>query len=392
MSMQRKRGQGGYSMVEMMIAMAITTAMIAIIFSMIEEAMTLSLFVESHNDLTTMSQKALNTVQTEVLQSRLVFFEDAIGTPYRQKIDPLLTLCGTTAPCASSSWKLKPVTGNQLPALDPAPTLAPDPAGTRYTGNSVLVARQLQPVSIAVIADPGDPVNFPALTFFADRYRFEYFYLTFHNTPSHKFFRNGDHILDFWQVRSVEYADYFQLANATGNMTLRQRQDLSTKLRSAVAGAPNLQVAWNPGDPYSTAFWTIDNNLDFGAAPTNAVPLGNNFAITLASGGSLLPALIGGRIGGKMDYSVAYIIRPDPDPYVRLLNGTPLNDTKTNGRNPLPLFAENAGSLPNDCGLEVKVAGPQGARQVMTRLVLYSNYRASRVDSTEAFVITSFNR
>jgi prepilin-type N-terminal cleavage/methylation domain-containing protein len=385
-SIAQRARQRGYSIVELMIAMAVTTVLMAVVFSMMEEAVTLSLFVESHNDLTTMSQKALNSLQTEILQSKLVFLEDAIGTGYRTQIETLLTDCGNTVPCASSLWKLKPVLGTQLPGADPSLTLAPDPAGTRYTGNAVLIARQLQPVPISINADTA---NYPAFTFWADRYRFEYFYLTYHGTPTHRSFRNGDHILDMWQVRTIEYADYSQLANATVNMSANQLIDLSTKLR--VPAGPNLQTAWNPGQPIASAFYTIPASLTFGAALAtfsfqSAAP--ND----LVSGSSLLPALSGGRIGGKMDYTVAYLKGVTGTPPSQLLDGVPQNETGTAGRNPLPQYAQFAASLPVDCGLEVKVVGQSGARQVLARLVMYSNYRVTRVDSTEAFVISSFTR
>jgi len=394
--------QRGHSLIEMLIAMAIITVIIAVVFSMIEETTTVSLFIESHNDLTTMSQKALNAVQTEVLQSRQIFLEDAIGTAYRTSLQALLTDCGTTAPCASSLWKLQPVAGTQLPGNDPALTLAPDPVSTRYTGNALLIARQLSPIAIAIAA--GTPIaTYPAFTFFADRYRFEYFYLANHGTPSHRSFRNGDHILDMWQVRTIEYADYSQLANATSNMSSTQLADLSTKLRATAAlpagtiisgpNPPNLKTAWSPRQPIASAFYTIDAPLTFTAGPIATFNFTSATPNDLATGSSMLPAMLGGRIGGKMDYTVAYVLnRTAVPPSSRLLSGVPLNDQGTDGRNPLPQYAQLAPSLPLDCGLEVKVVGLAGARQVLARLVMYANYRVTRVDSTEASVISSFTR
>jgi hypothetical protein len=377
-----------------MIAMAITTTMIIIIFSMIEEAMTLSLFIESHNDLTTMSQRALNTIQTEMLQGRQLFRENALGTPYRTAIQALLPAC--VYPCASTVWRLPPVANTQLPDVDPAPTLAPDPAGTAYTGNSLLIARQLQPIAVPVIADPGNAASFPAFTFFADRYRFEFFYLTKRGSMSHRFFRNGDHIADLYQVRTIEYADYFQLAFSTANMSAAQKTDLGKKLRGLIAGSPAiLKTAWNPGQAIGNAFWDVDQDLLFPNSGLKTTFAFDSSAVVasggdLATGGTLLPALLAGRIGGKMDYTVGYVLNQNPDPTIRLLSSVPLNDLRTNGRNPLPLYAQVAATLPLDCGFEVKICGPSGSRQVMTRLVMYSNYRASRVDSAEAFVISSF--
>ena len=395
---KRKTAQGGYSLVETMIAMAITTVMIVIIFSMIEEAMTLSLFVESHNDLSSMSQRALNAIQTEVLQSRQIFREDGgVGTAYRTAIQAPGLLPACVYPCASSIWRLPPVAATRLADIDPAATLAPDPAGTSFTGNALLLARQLIPLQVPVIADPGNAVSFPAFTFYADRYRFEYFYLTKRGSPSHRTFRNGDHIADLYQVRTIEYADYFQLANATANMSAAQKTDLGSKLRGLIAGAPSLlKTAWNPGQAIGAAFWNVDRDLIFppaGQLTTFAFDSSQAAASggDLASGGSLMPALLAGRIGGKMDYTVAYVLNQDPSPDIRLLSSVPQNELRTNGRNPMPQYGQIAATLPLDCGLEVKIAGPTGSRQILTRLVMYSNYRASKVDSAEAFVITSFS-
>jgi hypothetical protein len=40
-------------------------------------------------------------------------------------------------------------------------------------------------------------------------------------------------------------------------------------------------------------------------------------------------------------------------------------------------------------GLEVKVAGPAGNRQVMTRIVLMSHYGVKSYESQQGFVITA---
>jgi hypothetical protein len=355
-----RRSERGLSLIEMLVTLAISVTVIAVVMTIIEEAMKMSLFVESHNDLAVMSQRPVNIIQKEVLQSRTIFGEDAIGTPYRTRIETLLTAAGTPD-----------VPGSVLPVVNGLGVLAPDTGGVRTTGNCMLVARQLSPVQVTVPADASDPVSFPALTFMADRYQFEFFYLTRNTTRK---FRGGDYSLDLFRYRSIPYADYFQLSGVTTNLSTTQRTTLATNIKAAAG--PNLQIAWNPGQDILNSFYTIDANLAFPAA---SLITANTTLLTMQDNVTLLPELLKGRISGKMDYTIAYRIGTAP--------GT--NLPGLSGLNAVPTYFQVATGTPLDCGFEVKVVGTQGFRRVLTRLVLYSNYGVSRFDSQEGFVITS---
>jgi hypothetical protein len=354
----RRGSQRGLSLAEMLVTLAISVTVITVVMTIIEEAMKMSLFVESHNDLAVMSQRPINSIQKDLLQQRAVFGEDISGTDgthYRTTIEALIP-ASVAAPV-----------GSVLPIVNGSGVLAPDSGGVRTTGNCMLMARQLTPVLLDIAADG----TFPAIpAFVVDRYQFEYIYMSRNATRK---FRGGNYSLDLYRYRSVAYADYFQLANGTANLSPTQKTNLSTKIRAtAAAGGANLQLAWNPGMDLAHAFYTIDASLAFPTIVTTGL-------LTMQDNTSLLPELLKGRISGKMDYTVAYKVGATAP-------GT--NIPGLSGLNPVPMYFETA-SAPLDCGFEVKVVGPIGNRRVMTRLVLYSNYGVTKFGSQEGFVITS---
>lgn len=363
-----RRSQRGFSLIEMMVVTAVTAVIMIIILSLIDEATRLSLFVESRNELSVMAQRPMNAIQREILQSNNVFSEDALGTPYRNAVQAALL---PTDPA--------PVPDSVLPVAAPAGTMVLDTAGNRETGNALLIARKIGPLRITVPADSVDPANFPAVTFNADRYVFHYYYLS-RVTNRARAFRAAPYIVNLYRFRSTPVADYFQLANSTSNMTLQQRRSLSTSLRSA---GVNLGTAWNPGDAFDNSFYTVDPDLAFGAGPLARPTIVRRDVV------SMMPELVGGRINGKMPMTVAYRYQNNLlDP--AFTDPADVNGLAGRGKVPLPRFG-NVNDLQTS-GFEVKVVGPPGSRQVMTRLVLYSNYAVSKLDAQEGIVVSAFNR
>jgi hypothetical protein len=182
--------------------------------------MQVTLFNESHNDLTILSQSAINTLQSEVQQSRFAFEEDALGTSYRSAL---------TLPADVTVW------GDlRLPVFAAAGEIEPDAASQTFTGNSLLLARQLEPLS--VMYDHDGNVMTPDVEFLADRYRFEYFYLARSGAKS---FAGSGMTMDLLMSRSAEYADYFQLDSLDDPSTGRVAQKLTN----------GHTRAWNPARP-----------------------------------------------------------------------------------------------------------------------------------------------
>jgi len=307
-----------------------------VVYSIMDQTLRVTMFNESHNDLTTMTQRATNTLQTEIVQARQVFQEDSDGAAYRAALQ---------IPSRYSAW-----TTTLLPVIQSDTTLTPDSA-TRFTGNSLLIVRQLEPISINY-DDDGDS-NTPDIEFLADRYRFEYFFLS---PTSTRTFSSSAYTLDLLQSTSIEYADYFQLSA----LTRPQLQAISAKLT-----ASGITTAWNPGQPIASAFYSIPSSGNWSAAIARP-------AIDIASTSSLLPELKGGRISGRMDYSVAFGSYPLPLPIAK--------------------FAKPDASLPAfPSGFEVKIAGPAKSRKVMTRVLMMARYGINTYEAQQGFVTTSAN-
>lgn len=344
-----RRSQRGFSLMEITIVMAITSVVMILVYSLIEETMQVTLFNESHNELAILSQSAVNTLQSEVQQAKLAFEEDALGASYRTAL---------TMPAGVTVWP-----DSRLPVFAAAGEIEPDLAAQRFTGNSLLLARQLQPLSVMYNHD-GNNLT-PDVEFLADRYRFEYFFLSRSNAKS---FGGSGMTMDLLMSRSAEYADYFQLDSLDDASTGRIVQRLI---------ATGLSRAWNPGATLNSAFYTLSGATDgtFNA-PINGPTIPVVHTTTL-----LRPffgvhddeqRLAGGMgISGRIDYSMAFGSFTLPTP--------------------VRVFAQADNTKPGfPSGFEVKIAGPSRNRKVMTRVVLMSHYGAKKhYEAQQAFIITA---
>lgn len=381
----------GFSLVEMIVVTAVSVTVLLVVLNMIDEATTIAFFNESHNDLSALSQRPMNTIQTELLQAKVFFSSTTDGTAYLTKF------------VASIPSSAAPAPNLTLPGLNAAGPIQPDTGGTTFTGNCLMIAKQLRPMAVALAADAASPANFPATTYNVDRYQFELFYPRRVTTKNFGGTGRSD---DIYRARSIVFADYFQLTNDVATLSASQKTALSTAIRNCVGGYAKIPpkdengntvttaqaqgciaTAWNPGQTLGSSFYTIDNNLTF---PGSSGPLAAS-SVTISVGtnqagnsllASMLPELFNGKISGKMNYTVGFRTGAS-------MPGTAI--AGPSGRNPVPRYFDNtATTTPTDCGFEVQVVGSAGYRQVLTRLVLYSNYLAKRWDSQEGFVITQF--
>jgi prepilin-type N-terminal cleavage/methylation domain-containing protein len=335
-----RQSERGFSLMEITVTLAIVSVIMIVTYQLIEQTMSATMFNESHNDLAVMSQKAVNAIQSEVLQARLVFEDDTAGNEYRTAL---------TFPTAPSVW-----TTSVLPVIDSATTtFTPDTAAARFTGNALLLVRQLPPLS--VMYDHDGNKNTPDIEFLADRYTFQYFYL---RKASNSFAGSGQSA-DLMRATSDQYADYFQLVSVTA-----KPGTLITKLIAA-----GLKQAWDPGKPLTSAFY----DLSSATGGTFGQPL-KKPTIPIALTKTMLPGIFGGRINGRMAYSVGFPKSSStsfPIPY------------------PLGVFARTDASLPGyPAGFEVKIIGPARNRQVLTRLVLMANY-GKKYEAQQASVSTA---
>lgn len=338
-----RRAERGISLMEITIVLAIVSALMIGVYRMIEETLSTTMFVESHNELAIMTQRAVNSLQTEVLQSRLLFEEDSLGTAYRGAL---------ALPVGVRVWS-----DSLLPVIDAGTVVAPDVAAARRTGNSLLLVRQMPPLSLSV--DHDSNTSTPPIEFLADRYRFLYVFLL---EDTGRSFANAGYTLDLVSSASeAQYADYFQLSglgSATGPVV-------------AQLIAAGISRAWNPGQAPNSAFYELAPAV----SGSFSGPVGDP-EIAMATPRSLLPGLRGGSIMGKILYSIAFNPAAPAAPY-------PL-------RIQISQFAQPDATRPGfPAGFEAKIVGPAGNRQAMTRIVAMSNYNVRSFESQQAFVVTA---
>jgi prepilin-type N-terminal cleavage/methylation domain-containing protein len=358
-----KVNQRGFSLVEALVTLVLLTVILLMLYELMIGSMRASMFVESHNDLEIFAQRTVNEVQASILQSRMMYEEDALGTGYR-------TLIGNS----DLGW---PVYANsRLPVVDDSTgaIMQPDAAGDLFVGNSIILVRAMEPVPVDF--DHDDDGGTPNIDFLVDRYRLEYYFLSLNTTRN--FNRSGS-FLDLIKAKSIDFADYFQLTSAFGGMNATQATQVATNMHNLPAGlttaeATRLEVdgpidqAWDPTVVAANAFFDMDTDGVFTAAAITALDL---------SKASILPEFGGGRISGKMEYSVCTNANV-------LVNGRygPLGIQDI-----VPLFGDETGDeFPG--GFEIKIVGPSGARVVWNRIVLCSEHMRE-LESQESVVITS---
>jgi prepilin-type N-terminal cleavage/methylation domain-containing protein len=336
-----RNAEKGFSLMEITVTLAIVSVIMIVTYQLIEQTMKVTMFNESHNDLAVMSQRAVNAIQTEVVQARLVFENDSLGNEYRGAL---------AFPTSPSIW-----TTSLLPVIDPASTtFTPDGATERFTGNTLFLVRQLPPLSI--FYDHDGKKGTADIEFLADRYAFQYFYLR--KDTGHSFAGSGQSA-ELMRSTSETYADYFQLVSVTA-----KPGTLVSKLI-----ATGLSRAWDPGKPLASAFYNLSSATDgtFGKAVKNPT-------IPIVLTKTMLPGLFGGRISGKMSYSVGF---PKP-------SGPAFPIPQ-----PMSVYARTDVSLPGyPAGFEVKIIGPSRNRQVLTRIMLMSQY-GRKYEAQQASVSTA---
>jgi prepilin-type N-terminal cleavage/methylation domain-containing protein len=331
--------ESGLSLIEVSVTLLLLSIAMALFYDMILSSLRASMFSESHNDLSVIAQRVTNTIHTEVTQAKLVFQEDTLGIAYRDKFNTSLP-SGTTV-----------FSNSRMPIIDQNTTIIgvdPGPDSiTNRTGNSLLIVRQLSPLSISWDHDAN--AGTANITFLADRYVFEYYFL---RSNTRRDFGGLGYYLEVMQAKSQEFGDYFQLNDITTN---------KAQVAAGVRSVGGITMAWDPGKTLAApGFYNIDVS---GAMSGNASPTIN---LTVKS---LVPEFAGGRVSGKMDFSIA----PNPTTTLKF-------------KDAVPMYATSSTGFPQ--GLEFQVVGSSGSRKILTRVVLASNY-SQNCSSQESSVTSS---
>lgn len=394
MKMNEPSREKGFSLIEALVALAILTVILLMLYELMIGSMKATMFVESRNDLEIFAQRTVNAIQAATLQSRIIHQENDLGKKYRN----LLV-------ASDLSWGIYP--DSRLPIADPGEPacdfplcdppeppvpaiLDPDENTEKFVGNEMLLVRALEPVPVLYDHDNDDDAITQDIPFYVDRYRLEFYFLTINTARN---FNGTGSYVDLIKATGPDFADYFQLATTLPSLSLTQRQDIAARLTTLMTDlTPEQRIrlevdgpitqAWDPSvDPTQFglgvfAFYNIDSDANLNQVDINTLDLKKQ---------SMLPEFAKGKVGGKMEYSVA----TNSDTLLGDGRFGPLRITDQ-----VPLFGLKNINFPG--GFEIKIIGPTGARSVWNRLVLCSeNVRimsggpGRQVDSQESVVISS---
>ena len=183
-----RSNQRGFSLPEVAVSLFLLSIISLIFYQIFIGTMRTNMMLESHNDLAMLGQRSVNFVKEEILQTKVLYQDDARGQSYLAKI--------------SVPAGLPVLSGSLLPIADAGSSFVPD-STTRRTGNSLLLLREQVPNSYWIDhdADSGT-ADVEAL---ADLYTFEYLYLT--QNPARSFKGLG-YYLDLISAGSQKFASY----------------------------------------------------------------------------------------------------------------------------------------------------------------------------------------
>jgi prepilin-type N-terminal cleavage/methylation domain-containing protein len=352
--------QSGLTLMEVLVVMLITSALLIMSYEILEDAARTSVFVEVRNDLPVQAQSAANALQGDVFQASTIFDTTGFGPNYLAALK-----LPVSAPMLTNS---KMPTTNAAAAPTAAELVPDDPnlANPQFVGNCLLIVRQLQP--IPVFTDSAKTI-----TMLADRYQFEFYYLTKRTTRN---FAGSGYFIDMMRGKSPIFADFTQI-NA---LTAAQKTQVIGNL--AAAKDPNTNIAtpitraWNPGVDVPSAFFDLQITSPFTVAVVNAqIDMSSTNRSAINNTLSLLPALSGGRIAGFSNYSVAF--RPSAAVSYPLSDAVPKYAT----------FDPSKPAFPS--GVEFLLVGAQGSRRLLCRVVLMAEYSVGKLASREVINVTS---
>ncbi len=374
MKIRTNNNERGFSLAEALVTLVLLTVIILMLYELMIGSMKASMFVESRNDLEIFAQRTVNAIQLATIESRIIHQDDTFGDDYWDLIV-----------ASDLDWAILPFSRLPVADTDSAALLDPDDplVPETFVGNSMLLVRALEPVPILYDHDDDMGAATDEIPFFVDRYRLEFYFLSENASRS---FNGQGKFLDFIKAVGPDFSDYFQLNTIFPGLSANQVTQIAQGLWDLPLGLTTaesirmevdgpINQAWDPTQMVNAAFYDMDN--------TGVFTLDPSFSTVDLKKESLLPEFGGGRISGKMEYSVA------------TNSDTPIGNNRYGPlgiMDKVPLFGIKDTSFP--AGFEVKIIGPTGARTVWSRIILCSeNLRihgpGRELESQESVVITS---
>jgi len=317
----------GVTLTEMMISLAVTAIIIAMVLPILKASRQGFISAEIQGTLKETDQSILTHISKNLSQCKRIF----------QRSDDIIT----RVPVVSV------LTGSLLPIKNDNGTLSPTTVGfsANTVGDSLFFARFDLPLDLlctstsAVTAPQGfkEPLRL-------DTYRFDYYYL---KKNGNNLYVGANSALDLWEFESIPYVDY-------GEIQMIQNFTKSTDTVGMLY-ALGYRVAWLPSaSSASNAFYVLYSS---GTTSHEAAPSAPHYILT-SQNNSLLQGVLTGVAG-----TFKYAISPNTGASYSVV---------------VPAFAQPLLDFPG--GLEVQIVGNATARQVFMRLVLIgSGYKNETV-------------
>lgn len=307
--------EAGFTLVEMMISMAIISILVASVTPILITARNGFSSFEARSSLKDASQTAVNGILHELTQCKKIFQDTPADRNFLARLP-----AGLPASLG----------GSKMPFIDENGTLSvmsPD-FSTSTVGNCLFFASLEAPKDLNVSAGGGS-----TSTVRIDIYHFNYYYLS----PDSSKRLGGQARIILNEYHSSPYADYQQLMAISNSA---KRNNVATALFNG-----GVNFAWDPSTPtVEAAFFSLSAGALLSTAPTHR--------LSIKKSGPVINILTG-ITGGSYVYGVS------PNTGGNYVIGKPV-----------PQFCAANGLFPS--GFEILITGPNSARQVFIRLVLSS--------------------
>ena len=301
------------TLVEMMIVLALFSVVVVAAYEVVSSTNVSSDTLNASSLLTEWGQKAIDEINLNVTQSRLIYQNDSLGTDYLGRLE--------------TDANFPVLTSTRLPLIDPTGTFRQDTTVTR-TGNALLFLSEVSPF----IADAG------GVSRRVNIYRLTCYYLSPNSTPIAG--KSSSLRLIKWQ--SKEFADYEQVMAISSPVS-------RNAFANALLTSRGINYFWLPRNTPATAFYRYDYDELNDADDDDIDDAVDAFYIIQKDTIE--------RVIGNLGYgtsSVSWNRGSDfwvPDAVPKF-----------------GLASQSGAGFPH--GFEIQVIGPTGARQVLVRLVL----------------------
>lgn len=302
----RRRSQGGYSLIEIVMVLAILALMSFVVERTLASTQNADRWLGAVRKSTERGQRIAYNLREIVSASRKLFGNDTMGQGYLAALDL------TRDPVAP---------GSRLPLIDEVGGLGPDASGVPMTGNILLFVRE---------ADPAPAVANPATQAvrFIDTYRFVCVYP--HVADNYVITKANPKLardLVIW--RSEPFPSYAQILEVS-DPTQRANviQDLYNRF--------GYEFAWDSNGTVDTSMFAMDSLGGLSGTPTPGLTLAEDVVVSER---------------GRLAYANVQLADSLNSDYYRRA-----------------VFTNNDGWMPD--GFEIKIVGASGSRKVWMNLVV----------------------